>query len=307
MPLDMPPGPYGSGATSTAPCRFCATAFSAELSYCPRCGLQRDAAPTAEPVISPPPLYIAPPYEAPTYEAPAYQPSAYPPPPAYPPSAYPPPSAYGPTGYPPPAGYPATGYPYVNYHVAGPRARRHPAVWIAAAIVAFVLVAVATVFALTRTGSSGSSVAHVAVPDGPGVVYRSARGHFADRFPELPDQKIIPETIGNVSISLVVADDQGSNTIVECETLSQDVPADETDMTLTTAIKSTAVGGNLTLTSDRATTYQGHPAHRGEYQAPDGTTLTALAIGYSSHRFYELLAPSGAAFDNLLASFVAVP
>ena len=34
-------------------------------------------------------------------------------------------------------------------------------------------------------------------------------------------------------------------------------------------------------------------------------TITAIAIGYNSRRIYELLAPSGRAFNNLLASFVA--
>jgi hypothetical protein len=75
---------------------------------------------------------------------------------------------------------------------------------------------------------------------------------------------------------------------------------------LTSAIKSTGTSAAITLTSDSATTFQGHLAHRGEYQTTTGLTLTALAFSYSSTRIYELLAESGPAFDDLAASFVAV-
>ncbi len=56
MPLEMPdPSDGGGTGRSQVPCRFCGTEFATELTYCPRCGLQRGAGLATEPAAAPAP------------------------------------------------------------------------------------------------------------------------------------------------------------------------------------------------------------------------------------------------------------
>lgn len=304
MPLELPgPAERDRPPAAGLACRFCGTHLSPDQSSCPRCGLERTAEiPTA--AVSP-----EPPAAAPSYVA-MYSPTSQPSPPPYPtPPAYPPPAGfgpapgYGPDGYPLPPDAPYAAY--ADQPIGSKRWYTRP-IWILAAVIAVILVVGGVVLGVTSSDSANSA-SSVKVPDGPGVVYRSSKGRFAVRFPELPDERTIPATVASVSLSIVIAADQESNTAVESERISQALPSDEITDALTSAIKSTGSSAAITLTSDSATTFQGHPAHRGEYQTTTGVTLSALAFSYSNTRIYELLAPSGSAFDDLAASFVAVP
>jgi hypothetical protein len=210
--------------------------------------------------------------------------------------------------YPSP-GYASPGHPgYPGYPVDRPRDQpSNHGIWIVAGVLAFVVLAGVAIFAVNRIGGSSNQAATVSVPDGPGVVYRSSRGHFAGRFAETPDQQVVGGSFGSTSYSLVIAADQPAETLIQSELLSQPLPSAEPRATLTVAIKSTAINTGITLISDGEVQFQGHPAHTGNYKAPDGTLLTALAIGYGNERIYLLFAPTGTAYDNLVASFVAVP
>jgi hypothetical protein len=288
--VDMQPEQAGTAAAPPAPCRFCSVWFDSDVSFCPRCGLMRqDGPPAPAPPTYQPQGYQPPDYQPPGYQPPGYQPPTYQPaPPGYP-------------GYP---SYPAS----AGYQGDPPSAGRSShGIWILAGVLAFVLLAGGAIFAASKIGSGRNQASTVTVPDGPGVVYRSTSGHFAGRFAETPDQHVLHGSLGNVSYSLVIASDQPAETIVESELLSQPLPTDEIPLNLTAGIKSIAIGGNMTLISDDAEQFQGRPAHAGYYRASDGTMLSALAFGYGSERIYVLLAPTGTAYDDLAASFVAVP
>jgi hypothetical protein len=295
----MQPEQPGTTGAPPAPCRFCGVWFDSDVSFCPRCGLMRAAPPTAQ----------APPnFQPPNYEPPAYQPPAYQPP-NFPAAGFQPPSYPPPPGYPGYPGYPAyPSYPAFAGYQGDPSSGRRTSyrTWIVAGVLAFVLLAGGAIFAVSKIGGSNQA-STVTVPDGPGVVYRSTSGHFAGRFEEKPDQQELHGSLGNISYSLVIASDQPAQTVIESELLSQSLPASEISASLTVGIKSIALNGALTLISDNQDQFQGRPAYAGNFKAPDGTLLTALAFGYGNARIYLLVAPTGTAYDNLVASFVPVP
>jgi hypothetical protein len=284
----MQPEQPGTTPAPPAPCRFCGVWFDSDVSFCPRCGLMRDDGPPAQA----PPNY-------PAQGPPAYDPSPYAPLAS---ASYPAPPGY--QGYQGSPGYPA----FPAYQGDPPaRGQNNHGSWIVAGVVAFVLLAAVAIFAVSKIGGASNRASTVTVPDGPGVVYRSTRGHFAGRFAETPDQHVVNGSFGATSYSLVIASDQPAETLIQSELLSQPLPSGEIPASLTVAIKSTAINTGITLISDDEVQFQGHPAHAGYYKAPDGTLLTALAIGYGNERIYLLFAPTGTAYDDLAASFVAVP
>ncbi len=173
---------------------------------------------------------------------------------------------------------------------------------------AFALIVGGVFVALTQlSGSKSNHASTVNVPAGPGVIYRSSDGHFAARFPDNPNVHTVPGSLGGLTYTIIVASDQASGTVVESAKISQALRGSELPVNLTAAVRSTAVAAGTTLTSDSATIFQGSPAHQGEFQVSDGTRVSVIAIGYSTSRIYEVAAPTGAAFDDLLASFVPVP
>jgi hypothetical protein len=280
--------------------------------------------PTDDP--APPPYYGPPATEGPpNYAAPppAYQPPVYEPPPAYgQPAAYEAPSAYGqPPAYGQPAAYeppPAYGQPPVygqpgNFGPptpAPPRKRR--TIWILAALVALVLVAGVVAFAVTRNSGSTSKagtadIESITVPDGPGVIYRSSAGHFADRFPEAPDARSINGSADGIDYTVYLAADTASHTVVEAAGFSTKLPADQQDDLLEGIVEGASSTSGLGAGATTDTTFQGHRARRADLTGDDGTDIALLAFIYSDQRIYLLFAPTGNAMNNLEASFVAVP
>jgi hypothetical protein len=289
MSLDSAdPGFTGAATVPQIPCGFCGASFAGELTYCPRCGLPRglEAVRRSESLIQPPPLYIYPPSSTPsTFDHIALGTMT--------PAAFfddQPRFEYGDRTWTP------TPTPTPHRRSRAPR-------FIAAAVIAVIVAAGATYLA---TDSTDSKIATVAVPSGPGVVYRSSAGNFAARFPEKPEVRTIPITVGDDKATTIVAVDADDHIEVAS---SHDATANASSTTpavLRAQLSGFAATSGLTLLSDTVTSYQNRGAVQGEFRAPSGSTFTALVIGYSPTRVYFLVAPTGSAFDDLLASFVAV-
>jgi hypothetical protein len=191
-------------------------------------------------------------------------------------------------------------------------------VWIAA--FAVLLVAAGAIgFSIIRTTRSshthpaliaGNSVQNSpsagTAPDG-GVLYRSAAGHFAARFPKHPTEGTLTQSVQGVDIKAHFAADQPSRTIVEADDFSRAFPSDLMDQVLRRALVALTTTSDLTLDNQTATTFQGRPARQAQYTSAKGSTLTALVVAYNSKRVYLLYAQSGPAFDSLRQSFVAIP
>jgi hypothetical protein len=263
-------------ASPTARCQFCSAQYASDLAYCPRCGLARGADLTASPTEPSQSPYGAPvqsPYGAPVqspYGAPVQ-------------------SMYElPGGVDPPV-----------------RSLRRYVGWLAGALVVAALIAGGAAYVGSQPSRAETAVAHLRVPDGPGVVYRSARAHFAARFPDAPEQHVIPASIGGLSLSIVVVVDALANVAVECEQISQPLPPGEISSALSSFINSSASGG--TVITDSETTFDGYQAHQGSIRRTDGELYSEMIVVYSGTRLYALLAPTGATYDALLASFVPAP
>jgi len=265
--------------------------FDQSIPYCPACGLQRQP-------YRPPAAYSSPqPYQA-TYIGDDFWP--------------PQPSSAALAPY---SGYPGTPYPVTPYSMThGPdlsylsqiprkRKRSHlfPFFVVGSAVALLAVVAAVVYVAYPR----GESAADIAVPPGPGVAYHSNDGHFAARFPDTPQERVIPASVGSLKLKIVVAGDPVSRTVVESEGVSAPLPTSEVADALGSATRSIASGAGATLTSDVGTTFQGHVAEQGEFTERDGTPITVMVFAYSNRRIYLMAAPSDS-FDDLSASFVAV-
>jgi hypothetical protein len=260
------------------------------------------------PTYGAPNEYGQPPANEPqAYGQPAYAPPAYGQPPVYgQPPAYGEPPAYGQApayGQPPPYGPPPT-----------PAKRSRRAIWIAAAVVVVLVVAAIVAVAVTHKSSSNSTatpksvdIATVAVPDGPGVIYRSPKGHFAARFPEAPDEKAVNGTTEGVGYTVYLAADTNSHTVIEAVGLSEKIPASVQDELLDGIVEGASSSSGLAAGTSSDITFQGHHAQLTQLTSDDGTDIALLAFIYSDQRMYLLLAPSGDGIKNLEASFVAAP
>jgi hypothetical protein len=238
-----------------------------------------------------------------------------PPPSNYQPPAYGQPPVYGqPPAYGEPLAYGQPAYVQPNYGQAPAPvpARKRRTIWIVAAVVAVVLVAGIVAVAVTHTSGSNSTarsvdIATVAVPDGPGVIYRSPKGHFADRFPEAPDEKAVNGTSAGVGYTVYLAADTASHTVIEAVGLSTKIPASVQDELLDGIVEGASSSSGLDAGASSDITFQGHHAQLTQLTGADGTDIALLAFIYSEQRMYLLLAPAGDGIKNLEASFVAVP
>lgn len=262
------------------------------------------------PVPDAPEAYSGPPptaYPSPDYPAPG----AYPPPSAYPAaSAYPPPGYSNGSGWPQP--YPADPSAYVSAYPP-PAPKRHRGRWIA--LVAAVVVVAGVVVGVLATRSpakhdptAGASLTpSVADTATTGYVFTSTKGHFRARFPDIPNERTIPEDLGGVKLTADYAAVQNPVAEVASETTSQPVAEDQQSMALAQVVREFAVPSNLTIDSQDTTTFRGISAQSAEFTSPSGIHLSALFFFSSSTRLYIIVAETGATYDELLASFEALP
>jgi hypothetical protein len=264
---------------------------------------------------------------------PAYPPTPYPPGP-YPPDQYQtgpyPPNSYQPAVYQPgqyqpgqyqPGQYPADAYTAPGYPIGAypngypsppPTRRRHIWIWItvSAALVA------ALVIGLVVAGANSSSKNNIAqAPLTPsasdtattGVVITSSEGHFRARFPSQPTEQTVPETIGSEKVTIHAAVVGAPVTEIAAEDSSIAIPASEYQTTLRLALSTFAGVTNSQASPQLATTFRGQPARTATFTIAGREQLSALIFFYSQTRLYYLVAETGAQFNELEASFVALP
>lgn len=209
-------------------------------------------------------------------------------------------------------------YPYYSQPVPGPmflplapigNRRRRWVPWaIGAAAVALV---VALVTAISMTGSSAASgpTLRPPIPDTAtgGYVYTSKAGHFQARFLSKPREVSIPVSIGGYSATLHEVGCADPTTEVAEATSSQAIPAEQQQAGLQVELNSLAAGASLTTVAQTETTFRGLPARTATFTTADGQELTAITFDYSAKRNYTLLAQTGTAMDEIVASFVATP
>ena len=141
------------------------------------------------------------------------------------------------------------------------------------------------------------------------VVITYADGHLRARFPSAPQETSQPASFGGVrfSIHTAIARVGRKATVAACEDVSQSMPEAIYAATLRGAIGGFEGSSGLALINERADTFQGHVAQRATFSDTIGTTYALLAFVYSGTRVYLLFAPTGAPFDSLTESFVALP
>jgi hypothetical protein len=179
--------------------------------------------------------------------------------------------------------------------------------WFGIGAAVLVIGGVATA-AIVTIGSSGGHHAAAASGTGAsatGTAYSSSSGHFKARFPSKPTE-IVPtsKVVGNVQVALQGAASNNPVTRVQVETASQSVATDQQQTFMQLALSAVAVPSSLTDNGEVASRYTGHVARTATFSGTDGMQLTALAFFYSDTRVYLLIAQTGTAFTNLIASFV---
>ena len=157
-------------------------------------------------------------------------------------------------------------------------------------------------------GDSTSSSAATTGPDGT-VVITYAEGHLRARFPAAPKETTEPGSFAGVSFTVhfAVANSGRKPTLAGSEDITEALPESSYAATLRGAVGGFGGSSGLALINQRADTFQGHVAQRATFADTIGTTYVLLAFVYSSTRLYLLFAPSGAPFDSLMESFVALP
>lgn len=142
-----------------------------------------------------------------------------------------------------------------------------------------------------------------------GVLITYTAGHLQARFPTAPEETSEPGSFDGVNLMVhtAVARVGRKPTLVACEDVSQAIPDAIYGATLRGAIGSFEGSSGLSLINERADTFQGHVAQRATLSDTIGTTYALLAFVYSGTRVYLLFAPTGASFDSLTESFVALP
>lgn len=126
---------------------------------------------------------------------------------------------------------------------------------------------------------------------GPGLMVASTSGHFAARFPSVPVQQSVEETISGVHASIRVAVVRSPLTEVAEEDIASSVPADQQALALRSAIAVAAgTAGNGSPTQQSETTFRGKAARTSTFTTAAGEQITAIAFFEDSHTVYFLLA-----------------
>jgi hypothetical protein len=165
------------------------------------------------------------------------------------------------------------------------------------------------VFAIVSSGGSnpkpGAEV--LATPAGADGVTTYEAGHFAAKFPSTPAETQLPSTFANYRFVLHLAIVRIPDVeAVEEEDYTPSIPASATDGALRETVASFGASSNMTLVSQSVSTFQGHAARHGTFTASTGQQFDLVAFFLGDNREYVIVAPSGAAFDLLAASFKVV-
>jgi hypothetical protein len=172
-------------------------------------------------------------------------------------------------------------------------------------VVAVAAIVVAIASARPHARYEGPVQATPAGADGR-TTYKAA--HFAARFPSTPFEDEVPGSFGGSRFTLRLAIVRTPHLLEVAENeIEPALPQSTVDSNLRATLTSLASSSGMTLDSQQATTFQGQPARRGSLASPTGQTFDAIAAMYNRGREYLLLAPTGAAFDDLVASFEALP
>lgn len=183
--------------------------------------------------------------------------------------------------------------------------RRRPIQVAVLATVVAITVLIVAIVSQPDAKRSGEVLAAPAGADGR-TTYKAA--HFVARFPSRPFESHVPGSIGPEHFMLRVAIVRTPQVVMVAENdIKPAFPQSAVDAGLRTGLSAFAVTSGMTLESQEVTTFRGQPARRGSFTTPAGATFTAIAVVYDGSREYMLLAPAGAAFDNLVASFEVLP
>lgn len=144
-------------------------------------------------------------------------------------------------------------------------------------------------------------------PIGPGIVYRSSAGHYAARFLGLPTEASKPGAAAGQLFTLHVVTDDGSDSFVESADLYPGIGARQADALLPGLVANVGAPRGLAVAQSKAMTFHDRPAQLTRLVDQSGNSVEVLAVVYGTQRFYLLSADSGAAFDLLKRSFVALP
>ena len=173
-----------------------------------------------------------------------------------------------------------------------PAQRTGRSVWLALMVV----VASVVTFVGWRAQQSGAS------DSSSGVTYTSAAGHFSARFPAQPTDTVKSERHGPLRIVTHTTAVPGQAVVAEIEVVGR-IPGDAQRFSRQMVASLTSFDGSE-LTSMKSLTLQGSPARQGNAFGPNtGQLLTVLVVARSTRRFYTVIAPTGADFDTLKASF----
>jgi len=136
-----------------------------------------------------------------------------------------------------------------------------------------------------------------------GVMVASTSGHFSARFPSVPIQQSVEETISGLHASIRVAVLRSPLTEIAEEDLSSAVPTNQQALALRSAI-AVAAGtvGNGSPTQQSDTTFRGKAARTSTFTTSTDEQITAIAFFEDSRTVYFLLADAGAPFQHLSTS-----
>jgi hypothetical protein len=153
-----------------------------------------------------------------------------------------------------------------------------------------------------------SAAAPTSSSTGAGVMISSTTGHFAARFPSVPVQQSVEETISGVHASIRVAVVRSPLTEVAEEDIANAVPADQQALALRSAIAVAAgTAGNGAPAQQTDMTFRGKAARTSTFTTTTGEQITAIAFFEDSRTVYFLLADAGAPFQNLTSSLQFQP
>ena len=179
-------------------------------------------------------------------------------------------------------------------------------------VVALLVTAVFVLTASNVTSGNGTALADTSkditvhnLPNGDVQVTYPA-GHFRATFPTEPTPQTVGQSVGGYTIAMHAAAIAGAlHTLVAGIDLSNELPSAGRTAFLRGAAGVFGASGQSTVLSEGATTFQGGDGWQSVVRV-GGSTLHFLVFFATARRAFMLIAPDGAAFDKLAASFVAL-
>jgi hypothetical protein len=142
---------------------------------------------------------------------------------------------------------------------------------------------------------------------GTGVHVIDTAGHFSVWMPAKPERTSSPGSYSGYSFTVHLAVVAAPYiALVEGEDVSPAVRPAAFDGVLRSAVTRVSRAADLRVISQSATTFEGHRARRAVFERA-GARFEFLTFAYSGSRLYALLAPKGARFAALAASFQPTP